>query len=451
MPRGYYSGAITQTSTYMKAFQRSVFTFLPLLLLAFTSATLSAQDAPSQIQEDWFEHVQLIDLVHENDEVAIYFDEGVDRENTWMNQYLTDAWRYTKDVYGDFGEEGTDESRLYGVFHTGRYGGGHPGTYVSERHGYRNIIDVGAGPWDCMCGTPLDLVTHEIAHIVEGASFGTEGSPSFLLWGDSKWAEIYQYDVYDGLGMTVERDRWRDKMMATTDNIPVVGVNWFRDFWFPLYNEYGGSDVLRNYFKVLSENFPTVSRPYNGKEGKSYATRLNWGEFIHFWSGAAGADVSQLAADAFGWTPDYARQFQTAQRSYPLPYHEGLVTVDTFDQITLFTECEFAGDTASIGLGNYTLSELMSRGLPADALSSLKITEGFKVTLFSDDNFAGISLTLTESDSCLDETYNNQTESIRVDTVSTVDGDGDFTADGGVLTESNNDSPGSGRNWKPDG
>ncbi len=419
-------------------------TVVQLLLLTLTTATLFAQDPVPEIQEDWFEHDQLIERIFFNDQIAIYFDADVNREYTWMNDYLTDAWKYTKDVYGDFGVEETDESRMYGVFHTGRFGGGHPGTYLNPRHGFRNIIDVGAGPWDCRCGTPLDLVTHEIAHIVEFAALGVHGSPSFSLWGDSKWAEIYQYDVYDGLGMTVERDRWYAQMIASTDNIPVPGVNWFRDFWMPLYTDYGGTDLLRNYFTTLAENFPTVPREYNGNDGVAYANGLNWGEFIHFWSGAAGADITQVATDAFGWTNDYERQFQQAQRDYPLAYHaDAPISQDTFNQITLYVECDFAGDSATIGLGNYLLPELISRGLANDALSSIKITEGYEVILFGDNNFEGASITLTADDSCLDDdAFDDDVSSIQVKIAGEEEeDDGDITNDGGQLTASTTDSP----------
>ncbi len=419
---------------------RSLRTAGHIVLLAFVTTFLHAQTPPSQIQEDWFDHRQVISRVFNNDQVAIYFDRDVNRNNTWMHQYLTDAWRYTKEVYDPFGVEGTDESRLYGVFHRGRHGGGHPGTYVDSRHGFRNIIDVGAGPWDCRCGTPLDLVTHEIAHIVESASFGVHGSPSFGLWGDSKWAEIYQYDVYDGLGMTVERDRWYRQMIASTDNFPAPNVNWFRDFLFPMYSNYGRTQLLRNYFKVLSENFPTVRRDYNGKRGRSYARRLNWGEFIHFWSGAANADVKQIATDAFGWNDNYEREFRQAQRDFPLPYHGGggPTDPDPSRAVTLYEDCSFNGTSTSLGAGSYRISDLGGRGFRNNLLSSLRINEGYEVRLYENDNFGGASVTLTANDDCLvDEGFNDRTSSIVVVQLT----NNEITEDGGNLTASTNDSP----------
>ena len=44
------------------------------------------------------------------------------------------------------------------------------------------------------------MITHEIGHIVESCAFNTLESPAYPIWGDSKWAEIFQYDVYKALG-----------------------------------------------------------------------------------------------------------------------------------------------------------------------------------------------------------------------------------------------------------
>ena len=59
------------------------------------------------------------------------------------------------------------------------------------------------------------MVTHEISHIVEGANNGAWGSPAFPIWGDSKWAEFFIYDVYTALG----RQQWAVDV-ATSSTAP---------------------------------------------------------------------------------------------------------------------------------------------------------------------------------------------------------------------------------------
>ena len=278
------------------------------LLLAFPGR---AQNPPETWQEHWFEHEQIVSRVYYDNDLAVYFDDDVDRSYTWMNEYLGDVWRYTKDTYGKFSEEG----RLYAVFHAGKYSGGHPSTYFDESHDFRDVIDVGssaADAWNCGCGNELDLTTHEVAHIVEGASMGVHESPAFGIWRDSKWAEIFNYDVYRGLGRTADAERWYDLMMNTTDDFPREGTQWFKDWFFPIYDNYGETQVLVRFFTVLSENFPI--------SGDRYAKDMNWGEFVHFWSGAADTDLKALATDAFGWSEEWEGQWLQARRQYRLPY-----------------------------------------------------------------------------------------------------------------------------------
>lgn len=256
---------------------------------------------PATWKEHWFEHNELLSLVDYNDDVALYFDARVNRAGTeWLLPFSTKMWQYTKEKYGSFGTD-----RLFLVFHEGNYSGGHPSTYLDASHDNRNVSDCGPGPWN---NQGYGLPSHEVSHIVEGASRGVRGSPAFGLWGDSKWAEFYQYDLYVGLGMTAEAERVYNEFINKADNFPRNGTRWFRDWFFPLWRDHGHVQVMANYFKLLSENFP--------KNGQAYARDLNWGEYIHFMSGAAGTNLQPLASQAFGWPADWQSQFDQARATF---------------------------------------------------------------------------------------------------------------------------------------
>jgi len=62
----------------------------------------------------------------------------------------------------------------------------------------------------------------------------------------------------------------------------------------------------------MSEYFP--------KNGMRYSRDMNWGEFVHFWSGAAGTNLKTLATNAFGWPTAWENMFQQAQRDFPFTY-----------------------------------------------------------------------------------------------------------------------------------
>jgi hypothetical protein len=265
---------------------------------------------PRTLQEHWVDHTQLVTRVFYDDDVAVYFDKDVAPTSTWMFKYIGDVWRYTKDTYGAFGEE----PRLYAVFHQGRYGGGHPAMFYEESHDFRNMIDCGMGSWDMLENGGIDLPTHEVFHIVEFASFDCKGSPGFDkapngIWGDSKFAEIYQYDVYKGLGLTAEVKRYYNNVIERTDDYPRPGTYWFRDWFFPIYRDYGETQVLVRFFRLLSESFPKDSN-------NRYKRQMNWGEFVHFFSGATGKNLKAQAEIAFGWTNEMEKQFVAAQQTF---------------------------------------------------------------------------------------------------------------------------------------
>jgi hypothetical protein len=52
---------------------------------------------------------------------------------------------------------------------------------------------------------------------------------------------------------------------------------------------------MATFFRQLAEHFPR-------DPGGTYTRRMNWGEYIHFTSGAATADMDSQAARAFGWS-----------------------------------------------------------------------------------------------------------------------------------------------------
>ena len=265
---------------------------------------------PLYWQERWLDHRQYLTRVGYNDDVAIYYDNNMERTITWPLAFMTDVWKYTKSVYGDFGKE----NRLYCVFHRKNYSGGRTGNIFDENDDYRSLADVATdGSFEKPVEWNIDAIVHEVGHVVEGSAYGVHESPAYTVWGDSKWAEIFQYDVYMGIGKPAEAERLKALYMEQSDNFPVEGTKWFKNWFWPIYNTYGKSKVLASYFKLLSIHFPkkTIS------SGVEYTRRMNLGEFIHFFSGAAGVNLKAQATTAFGWSTTTDAQFTKARTDFP--------------------------------------------------------------------------------------------------------------------------------------
>ncbi|MCD0490477.1 hypothetical protein LPB86_19720 [Pedobacter sp. MC2016-14] len=265
-----------------------------------------------QWQEHWWEHDLLVSRVYYDDNVAFYYDKNMDTSVTWPFKAMSDTWAYVKKTYGDFGPD----PRLYVVFHkvvNGKLAGGHPSSYFNKSHDYHNTLDCGLSDWTKPTGEQIGMPIHEIGHIVTGNSHGVNGSPSDALWGDSKFMEIFNYDVLMNIGRKDEAERVFIQMQTQYDDFPRSGSQWFKNWFYPIYEKHGKAAVLNTYFELLARNFPK-------DQHNSFTRNLNWGEFIHFWSAAAGVNLKKQAELAFGWSPEWEKELKTAQHDFPLKY-----------------------------------------------------------------------------------------------------------------------------------
>ncbi|WP_110057132.1 T9SS type A sorting domain-containing protein [Chitinophaga sp. S165] len=366
--------------------------------LAITSQTTQAQTTPPATwQEHWFEHNQVVSRVFLDNDLALYYDSEVSRSLTWPMQHLSALWRYTKRLYGSFGTE----PQLYAILHTNKYGGGHPSTYFDGSHDFRNVIDAGYGPWTSATENDYNLLTHEVSHIVEGASKNMHNSPAFGIWGDSKWAEIFIYDAYKALGLESRATGAYNLFNPQTNNSPRPNTYWFRDWFYPIYNQYGGAQVLNRYFIQLALYFQ--------RSGTDYPS-MNMGEFVHFWSGAAGVNLKPMATNAFGWTAEFENQFVAAQQKYPFTYTSWGPTA-----ASLFQDINYGGYGVYLQPGSYNLAKLKAFGGRNDDISSIKVLPGYKVTFYADDNFTGASKTFTADAIAIDASWNDMVSSIIVE------------------------------------
>jgi len=279
-----------------------------------TDKTISAPD--SIWKEHWFEHNKTLKFVGGNRDVAAFYDENMPPEVQWPIAIMGKCWAYVKRNYGDFGQD----PRLYVILHrsSGKdYAGGHPSPFFDKSHDYRNVIDCGLQQWDNPTGEQIGMPIHEMGHIVTSASHASKGSPSDALWGDSKFMEIFNYDVLLNIGMEKEAQKVYIQMQTQYDDFPRSGTQWFKNWFFPIYDRHGQGKVLNKYFELLALNFP---KNRNGR----FMRDINFGEFVHFWSGAAGTDLKDTAEKAFGWSPEYELQLRQAQKDFPtLPYKMG--------------------------------------------------------------------------------------------------------------------------------
>ncbi len=82
------------------------------------------------------------------------------------------------------------------------------------------------------------------------------------------------------------------------------------------------------------------------------------------------------------------------------------------NNVGLFEHCNYGGKKAYLGPGSYRLYQMK---MDNDALSSMQIPTGMRVTLYEDDNFSGRSSTYTYSTACLPDGWNDNASSMVVE------------------------------------
>ena len=82
--------------------------------------------------------------------------------------------------------------------------------------------------------------------------------------------------------------------------------------------------------------------------------------------------------------------------------------------VIFYADINYGGTAITLGLGNYTLSQLNAKGIPNDWMSSLKVPGGWTVEVYEHDNFGGTKWTYTSSSSWVGSAVNDKMSSVKI-------------------------------------
>ena len=87
--------------------------------------------------------------------------------------------------------------------------------------------------------------------------------------------------------------------------------------------------------------------------------------------------------------------------------------VATTGVVTAYADCSYAGFSGGLKIGDYTLADLTNLGIYDNDIASLKVSPGFKVVLYENDNFSGESVEITSDSACLNN-WSDKVSSLKV-------------------------------------
>lgn len=95
--------------------------------------------------------------------------------------------------------------------------------------------------------------------------------------------------------------------------------------------------------------------------------------------------------------------------------------------VTIYEDCGYRGSNRDIPAGNY--ADMARAGFANDRISSIKIPQGFDVTIYEDDDYRGSFAKLDRNISCFDKSWNNKVSSLKVTQQHSVHNNGAHAAD----------------------
>lgn len=91
------------------------------------------------------------------------------------------------------------------------------------------------------------------------------------------------------------------------------------------------------------------------------------------------------------------------------------VTTNENAVVTVYKDCNYGGYAIGLEEGDYTVTQLQARGISNDDISSLRVNYGYKIRVYTDNNFSGSSILLTADDDCLvNEGFNDVISSVQI-------------------------------------
>jgi hypothetical protein len=87
---------------------------------------------------------------------------------------------------------------------------------------------------------------------------------------------------------------------------------------------------------------------------------------------------------------------------------------DNTEQAIFYQDINYGGSSVGLPIGNYTLFQLNSAGIPDNWMSSLKVPSGYTVEVYSDDNYQGTKWTYTADSSWIGTDANDKMSSVKI-------------------------------------
>lgn len=156
---------------------------------------------------------------------------------------------------------------------------------------------------------------------------------------------------------------------------------------------------------------------FNNGQGLKQWEEANVGQ-QHFIPVDAGNNRVKLIAEHSGKNIEITKNQQNEQpfqfdNTNAMSSFWWLIQVNPPSVVQVFDDVNYTGYVGHFSVGDYVLAGLNSKGVENDKLTSIKVMEGFRATLYEHDSLTGGEVSLTSSTGWIGD-FNDKTTSIRI-------------------------------------
>jgi hypothetical protein len=189
--------------------------------------------------------------------------------------------------------------------------------------------------------------------------------------------------------------------------------------------------MQKSYWQALVDNVNT-QRPgalyrvyiqcYDGGAGNNprdwhlgglplHGGRLNYQNFSESINVMASWKAEQGVSGGFFWVyNDETWSLANYAMAVNRIYHVAENPVATF-----YSAVNFSGNAVSLPAGEYTMLQLMYYGIPDNRITSIKVSAGYKATVYTNDNFAGSQAIYTLDNPSLGSVVTSRISSLKIE------------------------------------
>lgn len=277
--------------------------------------------------------------------------------------------------------------------------------------GYSNYASLG---YYSLSGTVPPNTTSGVATFYKNCSFSTSGYAIGLGTGNYTTAQLVAAGIANNDISSLRVQSGYEVVLYKNDNFggAYIGitsdVSCLTDFTFNDSTSSLRVRTVSNQLPTVSFTSPAAGSVFTAPAAITLSATASDADGsiskVEFFNGTTKLGEDLTAPYSFTWSGVAAGSYTLVARATDDRGGQSSVQVSvsvTSVVATVYKDCNYLGYAVGLAPGSYTLAQLNALGVANDDISSLKVTPGYEVVLWQNNNFSGSGYIFRNDFSCL--------------------------------------------------